>query len=382
MSESHPTTPDSSLPDARRDNPPDPTPPPEGAADGEAHPKVRNLTDSTSSDPGLDLVDVFDGRRLSKPVDLSRYPMLRPACGELRRYCDDEGGFFIRIAGGGRADWWPDRGDPAGLLGAEDDDCELLAAGDYDCDRTGCLIDLPPQVADWLPRGWTHWRMTPLNVSLWHAWRWIEAAVEELAARDEESEDDLSPSALLENAYLLLDALELRSSPGCPRHPYRKLDRVGGLRLLREVVEWLTLKEVEEALWPCVAAHEIQRGEQATPTTLVPKTRRMTTDEANQEAMTLAKRMGKAFFLLSKTEQAKRIGCHLKTWEKTEFYRQAQKRKPKVEPAGPGAPRVVNLSDNVLAQLRAEQKEDSEPSPLEDDLPDARPKKVYTRKSL
>jgi hypothetical protein len=114
----------------------------------------------------------------------------------------------------------------------------------------------------------------------------------------------------------------------------------------------------------------------------------MTAEEANRKAMELVKKMKKVFFALSEREQAKLIGCTWRTWSKTEFYKTAKKKKPRQHPAR-GAPRTVSLSpameavtgeggrEETLNKLIAEQEADHEPSPLEEDPPGDRPRKVY-----
>jgi hypothetical protein len=123
---------------------------------------------------------------------------------------------------------------------------------------------------------------------------------------------------------------------------------------------------------------------------------RMTVEEANREAMELVKQLGQAFFALSENEQARRIGCAWKTWSKTEFFKAARKKREQAgRQRGPGkatgAPPVVSFTsalevvtgdgerEAVLEKLIAEQEADNEPSPLEDDSPSDRPRKVFTR---
>jgi hypothetical protein len=74
---------------------------------------------------------------------------------------------------------------------------------------------------------------------------------------------------------------------------------------------------------------------------------RMTVQQANAKAMELAKRMGKAFFALSETAQAVRIGCHWKTWSRTEFYQDAKKKAPPRKKGSGKA--VVSLTDTLEA---------------------------------
>jgi hypothetical protein len=120
---------------------------------------------------------------------------------------------------------------------------------------------------------------------------------------------------------------------------------------------------------------------------------RMTVEQANERAGHLVKQMRKAFFQLSARKQAEKIGCNWGTWTKTPFYQKYKKRNA-VPDRGAGSPPVVSLTSDleavtgegdpneILEQLIAEQKADSEPSPLADDPPDARPKRVRFRKRL
>jgi hypothetical protein len=115
--------------------------------------------------------------------------------------------------------------------------------------------------------------------------------------------------------------------------------------------------------------------------------RRMTVDQANERAMTLA-RNETSFRRLSERNQAKRIGCSWVTWKKTPFFRKLKDRKnlgsqaaktpcpqrpiaftDKVE-----ASTAVGEKDEVLLNLIAEQEADQEPSPCE-----IEPKKIYSR---
>jgi hypothetical protein len=115
------------------------------------------------------------------------------------------------------------------------------------------------------------------------------------------------------------------------------------------------------------------------------KPARMTVEQANRKAMLVARRMKKAFFLLSAREQARQIGCHWQTWTKTTFYAKAQVGKARLtQPPRKdiGSPPVASLTggleavagegdrDEVLKQLIAEQEADLEPSPLDADPPD------------
>jgi hypothetical protein len=124
----------------------------------------------------------------------------------------------------------------------------------------------------------------------------------------------------------------------------------------------------------------------------------MSVEEANRKAMQLVRGLARktVFFKLSLREQARRIGCHVDTWKKTELYRTAKKegRLRKQKPRRAGGPRkVVTLSPTIeamtadknaqeaLAHLVAEQAGEAEndPSPLDDS---ARPRKARARKRL
>jgi hypothetical protein len=120
----------------------------------------------------------------------------------------------------------------------------------------------------------------------------------------------------------------------------------------------------------------------------------MKVEEANEKAKGLVREAGTEFFSLSEREQARRIGCHPRTWRKTPLYQKAVQPKAKpAEQAPPGSPAVVSLTSNleevvtaggkdqVLNELIAEQNEDFEHSPLETD-PTPSPRKVYSRKRL
>jgi hypothetical protein len=124
---------------------------------------------------------------------------------------------------------------------------------------------------------------------------------------------------------------------------------------------------------------------------------RMTVEAANRKGMQLAKQYKQRFFAFSIRQQADLIGCSFGTWTKTPFYKQAKKRRRHQRPAGKqGAcsPSTASLTgnleatvgkgerDEVLNQLIAEQEANQEPSPLDDDPPDDRPKRVRHRKRL
>jgi hypothetical protein len=120
---------------------------------------------------------------------------------------------------------------------------------------------------------------------------------------------------------------------------------------------------------------------------------RTTVQEANCKAMELA-RADPAFVQRSLREWADAIGCshglvtELPLWQET-MRRTGRGRKDKSV-----APKAVSLTkpleaatgegdkDDVLNQLIAQQEADKEPSPLEDDPPDSRPKRARTRKRV
>jgi hypothetical protein len=135
------------------------------------------------------------------------------------------------------------------------------------------------------------------------------------------------------------------------------------------------------------------------------KRKRMTVAEANQKAMELVTQLGKAFFALSESEQARRIGCSWKTWSRTEMYQKAQKWKARSRrlagtKQATSSPPVASLTDKLeavaveggrnpvldkvaqddeLARLVAESQAENaaDPSPL-----DPGPRKVHVNKRL
>jgi hypothetical protein len=115
---------------------------------------------------------------------------------------------------------------------------------------------------------------------------------------------------------------------------------------------------------------------------------RMTVEQANERASKLAKRMKNGFFAMSKREQAKQIGCHLKTWKQTSLYKTAVE-DGRIPPDKPRGPKTVSLTSGLedttgegekdevlkevaererqeaLRRLADEQKAEWEPSSLE-----------------
>jgi len=115
----------------------------------------------------------------------------------------------------------------------------------------------------------------------------------------------------------------------------------------------------------------------------------MKTQEANDKAMKLARKLRKAFFFLSENQQAEMIGCSWQTWARTKFYEEAQKKRPGGKRRKVSSPKTVSLTseleavtgegdkEEVLQALIADHNADAEPSPLE-----TRPRKIHSRKRL
>jgi hypothetical protein len=139
--------------------------------------------------------------------------------------------------------------------------------------------------------------------------------------------------------------------------------------------------------WPIFAkaAHDVMA-----PGTTGKKRSSMTVPEANAQANKLAKEIGERFFAMSMRRQAKLIGCHLRTWKRTDLYKSALKR-GLITPPKQRAPKAVSFSgkleavtgegdkDETLHQLIEQQLADSEPSPMVDDAP-GRERKVRSHK--
>jgi hypothetical protein len=119
---------------------------------------------------------------------------------------------------------------------------------------------------------------------------------------------------------------------------------------------------------------------------------RTSVEEANKEAMRLAGSMGKAFFAWSDARQAKKIGCDVRTWRKTTFYREARRKLSRMRPptaTKKPSRRAVSLTpeveavtgqgepDELLQRLMEQQEADREPSPC-----DPRPFTVRVRKRV
>lgn len=75
---------------------------------------------------------------------------------------------------------------------------------------------------------------------------------------------------------------------------------------------------VQTPLQPNSGQSDVQNGKKK-------KKKRMTVDDANKEAMRLAKLLRAGFFALSERQQAEQIGCSWTTWVKTDFYETAKK---------------------------------------------------------
>ncbi len=116
-------------------------------------------------------------------------------------------------------------------------------------------------------------------------------------------------------------------------------------------------------------------------------TARMSKDDANKIAMRLAKTDG-SFVHKTQREWADAIGCSAGLITYLPFWREVAKETGRARRGK--APRVVSLTQKVLAvtadphaelvRLVSEQEADAEPSPLETDPADRRPRKVKTSK--
>lgn len=160
------------------------------------------------------------------------------------------------------------------------------------------------------------------------------------------------------------------------------LDRLVGLRRLLE-------QELSQAYQQRLLSRQ-RLPEDDEPEQEVEK-RRMSRTEANEKAMELAKADPNFAKNPSPTRWAKEIGCSVGTVYNLSFFQVCQVRSG--QGRGRGSPNVVGFTDKlesttgegnkheVLDRLIAEQDADSEPSPLEDDPPDA-PQRVRHRKRL
>jgi hypothetical protein len=118
---------------------------------------------------------------------------------------------------------------------------------------------------------------------------------------------------------------------------------------------------------------------------------RMTREAANNKAMELA-RNDQSFVCLSQREWARRIGCSIGLIQDLPLWQQTMKKTGRGRKGRDAPPTTVSLTDRLervtgendpeLARLIGEQQADAEPSPLQDDPPGDRPRKVYARKRV
>jgi hypothetical protein len=123
------------------------------------------------------------------------------------------------------------------------------------------------------------------------------------------------------------------------------------------------------------------------------RSRRMTREAANQQAMELAKK-DRFFVQRSLREWAEAIGCSEGLANELPFWRETMRLTGRGRKDATPAPKVGSLTkkledvtgegerDEELNRLIAEQERDREPSPLDDDPPDSPPRKVRRRKRL
>jgi hypothetical protein len=117
---------------------------------------------------------------------------------------------------------------------------------------------------------------------------------------------------------------------------------------------------------------------------------RMTKEEANKEAIRLA-RLDRTFVHKPLREWAEAIGCSEGLVPKLPLWQQTMKQSGRGRKDKPNRPKKVALTDEILAKhgqedealqhLIEDHQKDAEPSPLEDDPPD-RPYKVWAPKEL
>jgi hypothetical protein len=117
--------------------------------------------------------------------------------------------------------------------------------------------------------------------------------------------------------------------------------------------------------------------------------RRMTKDEANATAMRLAE-ADRFFVHRPLREWAKAIGCSMGLVAKLPFWLTTMEQTGRSQKGRVPLPKAVSLTSNLeavvgdddaeLRRLMDEQQADAEPSPLDDDPPNARPRRVRTRK--
>src|SRR5262249_23970759 len=119
--------------------------------------------------------------------------------------------------------------------------------------------------------------------------------------------------------------------------------------------------------------------------------RRITAKETNSKAMELAEADG-AFVERTLRECVAAIGCSVGVVAKVRLGKATRRKTGRGTKDGVAAPKVVSLTPSLeatvgdegpeLNRLVAEQRADMEPSPLEDDPPGTRPRRVRTRKRL
>ena len=112
---------------------------------------------------------------------------------------------------------------------------------------------------------------------------------------------------------------------------------------------------VEDARLELAALHEVSKPIGTDPDATDVK--RMSVEEANEKTMKVAKQYGRAFFVMSIRQQAKLIGCHYRTWEKTPFYLEAVA-DGRIAPAKPKAARADSLTSGREAVIGTGQKDE------------------------
>jgi hypothetical protein len=109
-------------------------------------------------------------------------------------------------------------------------------------------------------------------------------------------------------------------------------------------------------------------------------TKKMTIEAANAEATKLARRLGKAFFHMSKSRQAKLIGCHHRTWVQTPLFKSAVEKGLMPAPK-PRAPKTVPLTKELEAVTgEGEKQEVLQKLIAEQEDPLGRERRVHSRK--
>jgi hypothetical protein len=239
--------------------------------------------------------------------------------------------------------------------------------------------DLPP---DWPPPDWEG-NDYPLNDSHEAVLEWFDLIVAALPhiARRQRVRAQVRPDS---GGYFVRDAYRL-------------------LRHLRD--QGRTTAEDDEELGRAYTPHDAlivlrrvrdrlialrQSAPQARKATAAAKRKRMTVEEANQRAVQLAKAK-RTFVLCSLREWAEAIGCSTGLVPKLPLWQKTMKRTSQSRADRTSVPKVVHTSesldavtgegdrDEVLNRLIAEQEADKEPSSLDNDPPDSRPKRVRSR---